>query len=321
VPKIRFDQVLALVLFCALLILHPTWKTAEAAGPQKSGALSDSQNQNVGAPTLTIKAPLLIPVYQGSLPPQNTIASLSASAIYIMDRDSGAILYQKNSDAPRYPASTAKMMTAIVSRKVYSLDRVLTVKEAAFTTGTVAGLKLGEEITVENLLKALLIPSGNDAALVLGENHPFGYQGFVTQMNQLATALHLSKTTFHNVSGLDSDNELSSARDLAILANELMKDPVLRSIVGTSQTKVTDQSGQQVHYLKSTQELYGEVPGVVGIKTGTTENAGENLITEIDRGDHKVIIVVLGSTDRFGETKYLINWVFSHYEWQTVAKN
>ncbi len=317
-PKIRFDQILALVLFCGLLILHPTYKTAQAASTK---LLPSSDSQNVGVEAAQIKAPLTIPVYQGTLPKENSVASLSASAIYIMDRESGAILYQKNANDPRYPASTAKMMTALISRQVYSLDRVLTVTEAAFTTGTVAGLKLGEEITVENLLKALLIPSGNDAALVLGENHPFGYQGFVVQMNQEAKALHLNKTVFHNVSGLDSDNELSTARDLAILANQLMKDPVLREIVGTSQTKITDQSGKQIHYLRSTQELYGQVPGVVGIKTGTTEFAGENLITEIDRGNHQVIIVVLGSTDRFGETKYLINWVFSHYQWQTIDKN
>lgn len=319
-PKIRFDQLLSLVLFCGLLVLHPTWRVAHALGSTELD-LTESTDQNIGAPVSILKAPITIPVYQGAQPMEKNIASLSASAIYVMDRKSGAILYQKNSEAARYPASTAKMMTAIVSRKVYALDRVLTVREAAFTTGTVAGLKLGEELTVENLLKALLIPSGNDAALVLGQNHPFGYQGFVAQMNQTATALHLSKTTFHNVSGLDSDNELSSARDLAILANELMKDPVLHGIVGTSQTQITDQSGQYKHSLRSTQELFGQVPGVVGIKTGTTEFAGENLITEIDRGDHQVIIVVLGSTDRFGETKYLINWLFSHYEWQTVDKN
>ncbi len=307
-PKLRFDQWISLFLLSGFVLCIRTAQVVQAEVPlvQESPKLI---------------SPVLVPVYIGNTKMGSEIASVSASAVYVMDRDSAAILYQKNAEAPRYPASTAKMMTAIVARQVYSLDRVLTVGEAAYTTGTVAGLKLGEQLTVESLLKALLIPSGNDAALVLGQNHPFGYQGFVKQMNQMATSLHLTNTVFNNVSGLDADSELSSARDLAILANQLVKDPVLKGIVATPQTQIKDVSGKSVHFLRSTQELYGEVPGVVGIKTGTTEFAGENLITEVDRDGHQIIIVVLGSQDRFGETKQIINWVFSHYDWQKIGEN
>lgn len=262
---------------------------------------------------------MTIPVASGPDPLGTSLASLSASAVYVMDRQSGAILYQKNAAALRYPASTAKMMTAIVARQNYPLDRVMTVTDAAFTTGTVAGLKLGEQLTTESILNALLIPSGNDAALVLGQHHPFGYAGFVAQMNAEAQKIGLSQTTYQDVSGLDTDHELSTARDLAILANELMKDPVLRQIVGTRQTDIHDVSGLITHKLKSTQELYGQIPDVVGIKTGTTLNAGENLITEIDRDGHQIIFVVLGSTSRFVDSKLLIQWVFANYRWENIV--
>ncbi len=313
-PKFRFDQYLALLLFGGVILLQPSLKLAQWVNVPKVAAEAPIQ-----VPKLI--SPITIPVAAGLDPLGTSLATMSASAVYVMDRNSAAILYQKNANELRYPASTAKMMTALVARQDYPLFQVMTVTDAAYTTGTVAGLKLGEQITVENLLKALLIPSGNDAALVLGQNHPFGYAGFVNQMNQMANQLHLTKTTFNNVSGLDTDNELSSARDLAILANQLVKDPVLAGIVATPQTTIQDLSGRITHKLKSTQELYGQVQGVVGIKTGTTQNAGENLITEIDRDGHRVIFVVLGSTNRFADSKVLINWVFANYNWKTYSKN
>ncbi len=307
-PKLRFDQWVSLLLVSGFLLLMRT------AAPLKV-----EEVEAITTPALI--SPVTVPVYVGSSELGTEISSISASAVYVMDRESGAILYQKNANDPRYPASTAKLMTALVARQIYSLDKVLTVSDAAYTTGTVSGLKLGEKMSVQNLLKALLIPSGNDAALVLGQNHPFGYQGFIKQMNQMAVSLHLTQTVFNNVSGLDADNELSSARDLALLANQVVKDPVLKEIVATPQTTIKDSTGKITHYLRSTQELFGEVPGVVGIKTGTTEFAGENLITEVDRDGHQVIIVVLGSTDRFGETKQIIQWIFAHYQWQKIAEN
>lgn len=306
--NIRLDQFIALILFSILLVLFPP-------------ARSQAQGSSLISKQPELISPATVPIYRGGISGDSEIASLSASAIYVMDRDSGAVLYQKNAHSVRYPASTAKMMTALVARQAYSLDQVLTVGDAVFATGTVVGFQFGEKLSVESLLKALLIPSGNDAALVLGQHHPYGYQGFITQMNQMANTFHLTSTIFNNVSGLDADNERSSARDLAILANQLVKDPVLRDIVATPQTQITDESGEITHFLKNTQELFGQVPGIVGIKTGTTNFAGENLITGVTRGQHRIIIVVLGSTDRFTETKQLINWVFTHYQWQSIGEN
>lgn len=264
-------------------------------------------------------SPVTIPVYVGSGPPNQNFPAASSSAIYVMDRASASILYQQNEQQIHYPASTIKMMTALVARKIYSLDQILPIKSEAFATGSTAHFVVGEEITVQNLLYALLLPSGNDAALVLANHHPQGYEGFVKEMNQTAQEIHLTNTVFQNPSGLDVDQQETTARDLAILANQLMKDSVLGQIVGTKQIIITDKTGKIKHNLVSTQELLGIIPGVVGIKTGTTTSAGENLITEVDRDGHQVIIVLLGSQNRYNETKAIIDWIFGQYQWRVVA--
>ncbi len=266
-----------------------------------------------------IISPILVPVYKGQRIVEETFPVASPSAIYIMDRQSGSILYQRNSHDLRYPASTSKMMTAIVARKLYPLEKVLQVKEEAFALGSAAHFRIGEQLTVQNLLYALLLPSGNDAAFVLANHHPFGYEGFVDEMNKMGKELHLDKTNFQNPSGLDVEQQETTARDLAILANELMKDSVLRQVVGTGQITFTDVTGKISHKLATTHELLGVIPGVVGVKTGTTESAGENLVTEVDRDGHQILIVLLGSQNRYNETNAIIRWLFTNYEWREVS--
>ena len=97
-----------------------------------------------------------------------------------------------------------------------------------------------------------------------------------------------------------------------------MRDPVFARMVGTKQITFKDVSGKFSYNLRNINELLGNVPGVMGVKTGWTENARENLVTYIERDNHKVMIAVLGSQDRFGETKELIDWIFTNYEWQEV---
>jgi D-alanyl-D-alanine carboxypeptidase (penicillin-binding protein 5/6) len=289
--------------------------------PSLGGAQAQQVSQAEGQKKFPeLKKHLLVPMRSFFDEDSESIPAASASAMYVMDAASGSILFEKNSSSARYPASTAKMMTALVARKTFDLDKVITVRQEAFTTGTTAKLPLGEQFTVKELLHALLIPSGNDAAFVLANNHPIGYSGFVNDMNVLAEELHLDDTHFGNPSGLDAQKQTATARDLAILAKELMKDDTLREIVGIKNYVLRDVTGQQQHPVQNTQELLGTVEGVVGIKTGTTQFAGENLITEVDRDGHQIIIVVLGSQDRYNETKNIIDWVFSSYEWREVGR-
>lgn len=329
-PKLRVDQYLSILLLSVSFLFLPSLQA-------RAWAKTTTKNP---APVVQDLSPLItqlsVPIYTGTqsaeevlLPPLApklvgkksvavAIAPKPSLSIYIMDRQSGTILYQKNATQPHYPASTAKMMTALVAKQAYPLDKIFTVKEEAFATGSTAHFQLGENLYLRDLLYALLIPSGNDAAFVLANNYPTGYQGFVDEMNQRARLLHLDNSKFRNPSGLDTNDESSTARDLAILANEVMKDPLLRQIVGTKETTIHDVTGQVSHQLQTTQELLGVVDGVVGIKTGTTPSAGENLITEVDRDGHQVVFVVLGSTDRFKETRQLIDWVFANYQWKDI---
>jgi D-alanyl-D-alanine carboxypeptidase (penicillin-binding protein 5/6) len=244
---------------------------------------------------------------------------LTASAVYVMDRGSGSVLFHLSPDQARYPASTAKLMTALVARQIYPPEKVLTIQEN-YLEGSTTHLTAGEKMSVRNLLFALLLPSANDAAVALADNHPQKAAGFMAQMNQTAKKLHLDQTTFFNPSGLDASTQQSTARDLAILANEVMKDPLLREIVSTKETGITDTTGQLIHQLSNTNELLGKVPGVVGIKTGTTDFAGENLITERDKDGHQLIFVVLGSTDRYADTRKLYDWVDKNYDWKEVER-
>jgi D-alanyl-D-alanine carboxypeptidase (penicillin-binding protein 5/6) len=312
-PKLRFDQYFS--LFCVLigLLFFPGQNVLNQLGESQFRVHATELPQR-------LKTTLRVPMYIGELSIDESLNNLTASSVYVMDFDSGSILLQKKPAEARYPASTVKMMTALTVRKIYNLDDVITVQEEAFTTGTTAGLQLGEQFKIRDLLKALLIPSGNDAAFVLANHHPLGYSGFIAAMNNLAKEIHLKDTTFQNPSGLDKEAQTSTARDLAILAKEVMKDDILREIVGTKQGSITDLTQGTTHTFTNTHELLGMVDGVVGIKTGTTEFAGENLITEVDRDGKSVIIVVLGSKDRFQDTRNIIDWVFSHYSWEEMKR-
>ena len=176
-----------------------------------------------------------------------------------------------------------------------------------------------EVISFENLLKGLLIFSANDSAEVIAQNYPGGREAFIVKMNEKALALHMNNSNFENPSGLDSFNHVSTAKDMVRLSQVAIKNPVISGIVNTKSDIVVDTSGKIIHRLQNTNELLGEVEGVKGIKTGWTENAREDLITYLERDDKKIMIAVLGSQDRFGETKELINWIFENYSWEKVT--
>jgi serine-type D-Ala-D-Ala carboxypeptidase (penicillin-binding protein 5/6) len=246
------------------------------------------------------------------------MATISAKAVLVIDIPSAAVLLEKNSQEKVPPASTTKMLTALVSRDSYEPSEVVTIREAAFSIGHSVGFDINEQLRVESLLSSLLVSSGNDAAFALADHHPRGYGAFVEAMNDKARELHLSHSSFRNPSGLDSADHLSTARDLSIVARELMKDNLLRQLVKTKQTTIFDITGVKEHYLYNTNQLLHTEPGVVGIKTGTTELAKESLIIQVDRNNRQILIVVLGSDDRYQDTKRLLTWIEQHYSWLEV---
>lgn len=245
--------------------------------------------------------------------------TLSAESIVIQDAGSSNILYAKNPDLPLLPASTTKIMTALIALDYYNLANVLTIRNEDRAVGSTMKLYKGEEITVESLLYGLLVGSGNDAALALADNFPGGYDAFILAMNEKAAALHLNNTVYTNVSGVESYGHATTARDLSILAQEAVKNPIINRIMQTQSITVTDVSGQVSHPLINTNQLLGKIQGVIGLKTGWTENSGECLVTYISRDGHDIVLVILNSADRFGETTRLIDWVYRHHTWQPLT--
>ncbi len=241
----------------------------------------------------------------------------SAQAALAVDLDAGTILYEKNPEKPLLPASTTKIVTALVAMDYYPMDAVIEVGRVN-VEGQKMGLVRGEEITVKDLLYGLLIYSANDAAEVLAANFPGGRDMFIKLMNMKVGQLHLENTVFSNPSGLDGNGHHSTAKDLIRVAEVAMEKPLFREMVATEERRVTSIDGKIKHKLVNINELLGEVEGVLGVKTGWTESARENLVTYVERDGKRIMMVLLSSQDRFGETEELINWIFENYEWQEV---
>ncbi len=263
----------------------------------------------------------------------NTFPVFSSQAVLVQDVDSGVTLYEKNPDSPVLPASTTKIITSLVSMDYYQLDTILTIPRLS-VEGQKMGLVPGEKMSVRDLLYGLLVYSANDAAEALAYNYCVtgisggnncGREFFVQAMNQKARDLGLTNTRFANPTGLDTDYHFSTARDLVIMSEEAMKNPFFAQIVGTKETIVKGTESPTfggkniVHKLTNINELLGTVDGVLGVKTGWTEGARENLVTYLERDGKRVMIALLGSQDRFGETRELINWIFGSYDWQEVV--
>lgn len=239
---------------------------------------------------------------------------LTATGIYVSDLDTGIVLYDKNPHEQLKPASLTKIMTALVALDYYPEDFVLSVINGESSVGATAKLVKGDRLTFETMMEALLIPSGNDAAVTLAENYPGGYVNFVAKMNSKAHDLGLVNSHFANVSGVESPNHYTSAYDIAMIAKSALKRNLFSNIVSTQKTTITSLKGY--HYpLETTNKLLGE-PGVLGVKTGWTPEAGECLVTLVNRDNHPILVSLLNSKDRFGESEKLINWIYQNYSWE-----
>ncbi len=221
-----------------------------------------------------------------------------AAAAIVMDASSGAVLYAKNADAPRAPASLTKLATALTAIDLAPPDSRLQVIPADLVGEASAGLRPGMELTLESALYGLLLASGNDAAMTIarnvsalpGDTPEMSVARFVRQMNIVAERLGLEHTTFRNPHGLDEPGHVTTARDLAVLMRAVLQRPELRRILASP----TYSDGQIA--VETTNRLLGQYAGLIGGKTGITEAAGYSLIEAAERDGNTVIVVVLGST-------------------------
>lgn len=249
-----------------------------------------------------------VPVVRFNFPPL-----VSAEGVYIVDLDSFTPVFTKNPKAKFLPASTEKVITALVAYDIYNPDQVITVKNV-FSEGQLMGLIPGERITVENLLFGLLIHSGNDAAYALAQN--YGMQKFVGLMNEKAKQLQMKNTRFVDPAGFDEFGQYTTPYDLALAARALLKNSYLRRTVSIKEIVISDVDFKYFHTLENVNKLLGEVQGIGGLKTGYTENAGENLISLYKRSDgRQFVIVILKSLDRFEDTKNVIAWLDTNIDY------
>lgn len=245
-----------------------------------------------------------------------TPPTLTAKSALAFDADSGSILYSKNLDQELPIASLTKLMTALVVVKQANLGSVVTIeKNDQDVVGISIGLISGEQLTVSDLLKAMLIPSSNDAALALAHFISGSPDQFAVLMNEQAKNLRLNATYFSNPVGWDTDESHSSALDLMKITQEFLKHPELTDIVKTKQTQITSVDGKHVHQLLTTNKLLLNDPEVIGIKTGFTSKALGNLVIEALHNDRRIVTVILGSEAREADSQKLLDWVLKAYRW------
>ncbi|MBI4097007.1 MAG: D-alanyl-D-alanine carboxypeptidase [Candidatus Levybacteria bacterium] len=242
------------------------------------------------------------PLFKQSITP-----FISAQSALVMEDASKVVIFSKNPGLRFSTASTAKVMTALVGIEFFAPDDVLTFSREK-VEGTVVGFKKGESMRFSDLLYALLLPSGNDAAYAIADNYPGGTSAFVEKMNEKARSLYLLNTNYVDPAGLDDEGNYTTAYDLANLSSRAIKNPILTNIFATKRKVIANASGTGTYELESLNKLLG-INGVTGIKTGFTQGAGGVLATsKIDNG-HVFIIVVMKSQDRFFDTQTLLSLV------------
>lgn len=271
-----------------------------------------------GPPTLAESDPATTPVSPSVLRQINAdrVPGTVAKAAVVMDATTGQIVYDQSGSERRAPASTTKIMTALVTLENARLDEVVTAGPSVRKVEpSVIGLDPGDKLTVEQLLYGLLLPSGNDAAVALAEHVGGSIPKFVGMMNAKAAQLSLANTHFVNPHGLDEDGHYSSARDLAILARAAMKNPTFEKIVSTKEYRIP---GPPLWVFKNSNRLLGLQPGADGVKTGYTDDAGRCLVYSATRDGHRVITVVLDSGAYLQDSAALADYFFANYGWETL---
>ena len=233
-----------------------------------------------------------------------------AASSYLVAID-GRVVWAREPDRPRPPASLTKIMTAlVVLERGWNADAPVKVgAKAAAETGSTAGLRAGETLRAGDLLTAMLVASANDACVALAEHAKGSEEAFVAAMNARAVSLGLAATHFENACGHDAPGQLSSARDLALLAEAALSHPEFARAVALQSADVKTSRGRRLH-LRSGNHLLGNSPGVAGVKTGYTPAAGKCLVVVAARDDVRIVIVLLDAADRWWTAAALVEEAF-----------
>jgi D-alanyl-D-alanine carboxypeptidase (penicillin-binding protein 5/6) len=258
----------------------------------------------------------------------NTDLAPNAVSAVLMDRDTGAILYEKNAHKPLPPASITKVMTmllimeAIDHGELKLTDKVRTSEYAASMGGSQIFLEPGEEMTVDDMLKGIALASGNDASVAMAEHLAGTEKAFVDKMNARAKQLGMDDTTFMNTNGLPVAGHVSSAHDIALMSRELLKHEEITKYTGLYQDYLRKDS-KKPFWLVNTNRLVRFYTGADGLKTGYTSEAKYCLTATAKRGNMRVIAVVMGAPDskiRNQEISSMMDYAFNQYDSQPLYK-
>lgn len=251
--------------------------------------------------------------------------TLDAPSALLMEKQTGTVLFAKDEHTPREPASVTKVMTLLLTMEAVDSgalsydDAVTGSAHAASMGGSQIWLKEGEQMRVEDLIKAVCVVSGNDAAVALGEHLAGSEEAFVARMNERAKELGMNDTHFVNCTGLPAEGHVTSAYDIALMSRELvLHHPDIRRFATIWMDSLRD--GQSM--LVNTNKLVRFYPGATGLKTGSTSTAKYCISATAEKDGMELIAVILGgstSDKRFADAKALLNYGFASYSLVTAA--
>ncbi|MFH1443764.1 MAG: serine hydrolase [Candidatus Peregrinibacteria bacterium] len=240
---------------------------------------------------------------------------LSASGVIVVDLASGQTVYGSQADIERPMASLTKLMTALLIVENHDLQEWVTIpKDIVDTPGSVAYLSTGEQFTVGDLLSALLIASANDAAVTLARFHSGSTEMFAKEMNARATSLGLTGTQYANASGMDDPRQWSTPRDIARLTMFIQKEAEIRKRLALKGTVIRSKSGKEIPLTHTHALLRARNPLVEEGKTGTTNAAGQCLVSVVGKNGHEYVVVLLRSQKRYDDMQAILLSLFGASE-------
>jgi D-alanyl-D-alanine carboxypeptidase (penicillin-binding protein 5/6) len=253
-----------------------------------------------------------MPAYAAEIVPPR----ISADAAIVMDVTTGTILFEKNARRLMAPASTTKILTAIVALERGNLQDLVTVsRHAAYTEGSSVHLSPGEKLSLDDLLVGLLLRSGNDSAVAIAEHVAGTEQKFAELCNIRAKEIGAQHTTFRNPHGLTAPGHLTTACDLAILARHaLLTLPRFAEIVSAREDTIDWDGRPYDRQLRNTNKLLWMFAGADGVKTGTTKVAGQCLVSSATRNGQQIVAVVLHSGSRWADSTQLLQYGFDNFK-------
>jgi len=278
----------------ALLCCASTTALAEPAPKKKKRAKRPAIESLEAVRALPVGPVRPMPAEPRTPQAPGSVPTTAAASVIVIDARTGAVLYEKNADSPRAPASTQKLLTSLVIAERGFLDRPVTVMPTdTYAEPTKLNIKAGDTYQRIDLLRALLVKSPNDVARCLARDHAGSLDAFADQMNQRARELGATNSNFVNPNGLPVPGQYSTARDLSLIARAAYANPTIRSIVCLPNLVFRYADGR-TRELENTNKVLKRLPYCNGMKTGYTDAAGHCLISSGARPGRDVIAVVLG---------------------------